>query len=152
MPRKSNLLGGDRAPEHVTGRTSSIVGPSDSSDSGSDIQGAREMSPEEFESDSDAAGTGERGTALGSDDADEGADIAPDRIETEAELAALDADPGDLAPEEDDLPEAGPVDADFRDLVEEGEAADEDEEDDEEEDEEEDGDEQADAGRTVHRR
>ena len=94
------------------------------------MKAAREMSPDELESDSDAAGTGERGTAVGSDDADEGADIAPDRIESEAEMAASKIEPEDLAPEEDVLPEAGPIDADFKDLAEESEAADEEEDED----------------------
>ncbi len=122
MARKSSLMGGERAAVYPTGRSNAILGPSDSSDSGSDIQGERDMSAEELASDSDAAGTGERATA----DADvrEGADIAPDRIDSEANIASRDEEPDaqDLALVADILPEPGPVDADFKDLAEENDA------------------------------
>ncbi len=69
-----------------------LLGPSDSSDSGSDIQGEpwMDQAPADAErlgaartehgSDTDAAGTGERGSALPDEDVRDGADIAPDRI------------------------------------------------------------------------
>jgi hypothetical protein len=57
------------------------LGPSDSSDSGSDLIGAgAEVGDANLDSDTDRAGTGERG-AVGRDDVVEGADIAPDHLE-----------------------------------------------------------------------
>ena len=89
---QSSILGGDRAPEQARGRDAETLGPSDTSDSGSDIQGATRLKtePEEGEetggatpivenSDSDAGGTGERAEAV-PEGARDGADIAPDRI------------------------------------------------------------------------
>lgn len=126
MARQSNLMGGERAAVHPAGRSTAILGPSDSSDSGSDIQGERDMSAEELASDSDAAGTGERATADDADrDVHEGADIAPDRIDSgEANMESPDEEPAaqDLAPVTDILPDPGPVDADFKDLAEENDA------------------------------
>jgi len=88
----SSILGGDRAPQQAPGRDADTLGPSDSSDSGSDVQGATRLKtePEEGEesggatpiveaSDSDAGGTGERAEAV-PEGARDGADIAPDRI------------------------------------------------------------------------
>jgi hypothetical protein len=88
----SSILGGDRAPQQAAGRDAETLGPSDTSDSGSDIQGATRLKtePEEGEetggatpiaedSDSDAGGTGERAEAV-PQGARDGADIAPDRI------------------------------------------------------------------------
>lgn len=58
------------------------LGPSDSSDSGSDLVGAAaQVGEEELDSDSDRAGTGERATAAREAAARDGADIAPDRVE-----------------------------------------------------------------------
>jgi hypothetical protein len=54
----SSILGGESAPQHPDGRTAGLLGPSDSSDSGSDSLG--ELGPEELGSDSDRYGTGER--------------------------------------------------------------------------------------------
>ena len=70
----SSILGGDPAPSQPSGRSSDLLGPSDSSDTGSDALGTHEI-----HGDSDAAGTGERGAVFGAD-AEIGADIAPDRI------------------------------------------------------------------------
>ena len=88
----SSILGGDRAPQQARGRDAETLGPSDTSDSGSDIQGATRLKtePEEGEetggatpvvedSDTDSAGTGERAEAV-PQGARDGADIAPDRI------------------------------------------------------------------------
>ena len=88
----SSILGGNRAPQQAPGRDAETLGPSDSSDSGSDVHGARRMKtvPEEglaaggalpiaADSDSDAEGTGERAEAV-PEGARDGADIAPDRI------------------------------------------------------------------------
>ena len=88
----SSILGGDRAPQQAPGRDAETLGPSDSSDSGSDVQGATRLKTETEEgeetggatpvvtsSDSDAGGTGERAEAV-PEGARDGADIAPDRI------------------------------------------------------------------------
>ena len=88
----SSILGGDRPPSQSSGRDTDALGPSDTSDSGSDIQGERgfdaldegEIGAERVDqgSDTDAEGTGERGSAvLGRRGIVEGADIAPDHIE-----------------------------------------------------------------------
>jgi len=98
----SSILGGERASIKSSGRDVDALGPSDTSDSGSDIQGERSMStlpdnPGELgalvadgQTDSDASGTGERASATGSDSVD-GADILPDRITTDDSLAADDS-------------------------------------------------------------
>jgi hypothetical protein len=58
------------------------LGPSDSSDSGSDLIGASEgVGDLELDSDSDRAGTGERMGAGSAEEVPEAADISPDRIE-----------------------------------------------------------------------
>jgi hypothetical protein len=71
----SSILGADKAPLHPSGRDSESLGPSDNTDSGSDTIGTFER-----HADSDAAGTGERGSVVARDDGREGADILPDRI------------------------------------------------------------------------
>jgi hypothetical protein len=70
----SSILGADIAPTQPSGRGSDLLGPSDSSDSGSDALGT-----DELHEDSDAAGTGERGSVAGADGR-EGGDILPDRV------------------------------------------------------------------------
>ncbi len=87
----SSILGGDRAPQQARGRDAETLGPSDTSDSGSDIQGASRLktdaeegelggaTPVSNNSDSDSMGTGERAEAV-PEGARNGADIAPDRI------------------------------------------------------------------------
>jgi len=87
----SSILGGDRAPQQARGRDAETLGPSDTSDSGSDIQGATRLktdaeegrlggaTPIDPDSDSDSMGTGERAEAV-PEGAVDGADIAPDRI------------------------------------------------------------------------
>jgi hypothetical protein len=88
---QSSILGGDRAPQQARGRDAETLGPSDTSDSGSDIQGASRLktdaeegelggaTPVDRNSDSDSMGTGERAEAV-PEGARDGADIAPDRI------------------------------------------------------------------------
>ena len=88
---QSSILGGDRAPQQARGRDDDLLGPSDTSDTGSDIQGATRLKtePEEGElggatpvlvdSDTDAEGTGERAEAV-PEGARDGADIGPDRV------------------------------------------------------------------------
>lgn len=70
----SSILGGDKAPEQPSGRDADLLGPSDNSDSGSDTVGTWEA-----HADSDAVGTGERGS-VAPGDAPDGADILPDRV------------------------------------------------------------------------
>ena len=65
------------------GHGTSALGPSDSSDSGSDLAGpdaGANIGDANLDSDSDRNGTGER-AAAGGDDAVEGADIGTDHIE-----------------------------------------------------------------------
>jgi hypothetical protein len=103
---QSSILGGSAAPARPRGTGTDLLGPSDSSDSGSDVQGERALStqaddggqgavPAELDSDTDARGTGERGAATGMEPRD-GGDILPDRVMR----------PGDDALEHDDLDEA----------------------------------------------
>ena len=106
----SSILGGRHLPEHVRGKDTNALGPSDNSDSGSDAQGA--YGDDEMSSDSDAVGTGERASAgAGLDPSD--ADILPDHIEGEGEdddasleastdLDAAVADVHDLAADDPD--------------------------------------------------
>jgi hypothetical protein len=81
----SSIMGADSAPTNPSGREAELLGPSDSSDSGSDALGTTEA-----HEDSDAGGTGERGAVAGLD-AREGADIMPDRIVnlSEGEVSSL---------------------------------------------------------------
>ena len=88
---QSSILGGERAPQQAAGRSADALGPSDTSDSGSDIAGATRLktdaeegqlggaTPVSGDSDSDSMGTGERGSAV-PDGVRDGADIGPDRI------------------------------------------------------------------------
>jgi hypothetical protein len=132
----SSITGGDRAPSQATGRDVEALGPSDTSDSGSDVQGELDLAPPidldnpsggsvqpGLQSDSDAAGTGERGAALLDEEARAGGDILPDLITdlagessdeglteaelNQAELADIDELPLDLSDEEDDNDEEG---------------------------------------------
>ncbi|VWD48464.1 chemotaxis protein [Burkholderia contaminans] len=96
------------------GRDGRALGPSDSSDSGSDTAGARrypfdvdspldehalERGDASLDSDTDRAGTGERASADGDSTLDESMDIKPDRTERLSE-------PGRTT-EPDDQDEAG---------------------------------------------
>ncbi len=88
---QSSFVGGGRAPQQAKGRGSDVLGPSDTSDSGSDIQSASRLktdteegelggaTPIDAGSDSDSMGTGERRSAVPGAGRD-GADIGPDRI------------------------------------------------------------------------
>jgi hypothetical protein len=70
----SSILGAETAPTQPSGRDADVLGPSDNSDSGSDA-----VRTPESHADSDAVGTGERGSATPGE-AREGADILPDRV------------------------------------------------------------------------
>lgn len=103
---QSNILGGGRTPQNPSGRTLRDLGPSDTSDTGSDVVGApgaieslpdeldggpisdigrsagagADLGDVEMDGDSDKGGTGEA-TAAGREPRDvEAADIMPDRI------------------------------------------------------------------------
>lgn len=128
MPN-SSILGGEQAPTHAKGHDTDTLGPSDSSDSGSDVQGERSMptapdQPDEYgalpvdgSSDSDALGTGERGSATGRDDRLANADILPDQIvrgpqAIDAEFVDTEIDElADSLSEPEDRPEDSPDDA-----------------------------------------
>jgi hypothetical protein len=116
---QSSILGGERAARQADGKDVDLLGPSDSSDSGSDMQGASPMptapdNPGEWgaviadpASDTDAAGTGERASSDGSAAVD-GADILPDRIVDDPRLTDDPSDrresveAGDLADDEEE--------------------------------------------------
>lgn len=121
----SNLLGSDEIPVKPPGHDTRDLGPSDSSDSGSDVAGLAgrddgdpglpvdiATGPDSthpdtsFESvtpgaDSDAGGTGERRSAAGDAGPREGADIGPDNV-----VPDPDSDPGvdDNSPIFEDFP------------------------------------------------
>lgn len=101
----SSILGGDPAPTWPRGSDVASLGPSDSTDSGSDASGGFDF--DELNSDTDARGTGERSSidpfSVRSD-----ADILPDHVEG---MPALDmefaidtaADDEDDDEDEDDM-------------------------------------------------
>jgi hypothetical protein len=115
----SSILGGTQAPAQAKGRGTDSLGPSDSSDSGSDVSGERQMStgaddPDELGatpsvpgSDTDRFGTGERGSATPGRQHDS-ADILPDRVTRSPTPDDIDAsiDVEELASGDD--PSAGP--------------------------------------------
>jgi hypothetical protein len=102
----SALLQVQRAPVTPPGHDIDALGPSNSSDSGSDVQGGLAASPlDELEplepadeatsrraSDTDGDGTGERRSVLGEEEGEEAADISPDRVLTLSEMESDDAD------------------------------------------------------------
>ncbi|MDP9044460.1 MAG: hypothetical protein M3O01_06600 [Pseudomonadota bacterium] len=127
----SSILGGPAAPRPAPGKDVDALGPSDTSDSGSDVQGARSMptapdSPDEWgaivpatDNDSDAQGTGERGAAGADEAVRDGDDILPDRViegDPDSDLVedggsvGVDDLPDDDA-EDDDAPPDGDGDA-----------------------------------------
>jgi len=130
MSNRSSILGGERVARRPIGKDVGALGPSDSSDSGSDVQGERAMPtdpdlPDELgalpvrgDSDSDSRGTGERASATGAD-APDGADIAPDRIRRSGPGVESPGGPGS----DDSVEDLVGDDGDFGD-VEEAEGAD----------------------------
>jgi hypothetical protein len=101
----SSILGAETAPTLPSGRDAELLGPSDSSDSGSDAMGTSEI-----HADSDASGTGERGSVTPGEGR-EGGDILPDRIVNmkDGEVVASDSDdtmtdldPGEIDPDQDE--------------------------------------------------
>ena len=115
----SSILGGVPAPSQSKGRGTDSLGPSDSSDSGSDVLGERSLAtgtddpdelgatPADPSSDTDRFGTGERGSATPGR-ATDAADILPDRVSRSPAIEDVDAsiDVEDLASGDD--PSAGP--------------------------------------------
>ena len=103
----SSIQGGGLPPHRPEGTDVDALGPSDSSDSGSDVQHERRMPtepdnpgetgavPASGDSTSDALGTGERASAQGDFEGSEGPDIVPD-----AEVESLAADDHPDAPDE----------------------------------------------------
>jgi hypothetical protein len=82
---RSSILGPDRAPLIPAGRDIDALGPSDTSDSGSDVQEQFAQSEDSLQqemqtADSDTTGTGERASAILNENVRDGGDIAPDRI------------------------------------------------------------------------
>lgn len=76
------------------GHGTRALGPSDNSDSGSDVTGEPDS---ELDSDTDAEGTGERaGVGMG----EEGSDIGFDRVET---MPLVDGEFHEAVPEDEDL-------------------------------------------------
>lgn len=73
---KSSILGGEKAASFPDGRDIGSLGPSDSSDSGSDVGGL------DLQGDTDASGTGERPAVEPGENLD-GADILPDRVSSD---------------------------------------------------------------------
>jgi hypothetical protein len=110
----SSILGADEAPEQPSGRDAQSLGPSDNSDSGSDAVGTAEL-----HADSDASGTGERGSVMPGEGR-EGGDILPDRVVSARDAGASDAPAG--ADDEqalasgEGLPQADPDSREFTDL------------------------------------
>jgi hypothetical protein len=134
----SSILGGTTRSSGARGRDVDALGPSDSSDSGSDVQGERAMptAPDnagEFgavvvdgDTDSDALGTGERASATG-DDPRDGADIMPNRIENDGTMqpdSPLDVplpNVADIAADDDDADDAR--DSEYPDVSDDDDAA-----------------------------
>jgi len=95
----SSLRGGIPAPEQAAGRDTDALGPSDTSDTGSDVQGELDLhDPAEVDdalgttpaigtSDTDSSGTGELASASGDESLRPDADILPDRIESMLDAA-----------------------------------------------------------------
>jgi hypothetical protein len=75
----SPLLGGDPAPRVPGGRSTDVLGPSDTSDSGSDVIGA-DLGDADLDADSDAGGTGERAEAGRDTLRREAPDISTDQV------------------------------------------------------------------------
>jgi hypothetical protein len=98
---KSSILGGERAAVQPSGRGADLLGPSDSSDSGSDAMG--ELGPDQINSDTDRFGTGERASADLSESGS-GRDILPDHVDRAGRGGADDTglEVDQLADDEDD--------------------------------------------------
>ena len=78
-----------------TGHGKGALGPSDHSDSGGDVQGIPGPDQESLDSDSDAAGTGERAGVEPENAAPDGGDIDVDHIERMVPGRSIDDVEGD---------------------------------------------------------
>jgi len=80
----SPLLGGERVPERPKGTGTKDLGPSDSSDSGSDLAGSPraggDLGDADLDSDTDASGTGERAEAGRDTQRRDAPDLMPDDV------------------------------------------------------------------------
>ena len=85
-----------------TGHGKGALGPSDNSDSGSDVQGIPGQDQESLDSDSDAAGTGERAGVEPENAAPDGGDIDVDHIERMVPDRAADDVEGEEDPDRPD--------------------------------------------------
>jgi len=92
----SSVTGNHDSAEDSADDDTRILGPSDSSDSGSDMQGVPGQDPEELDNDSDAAGTGERAGVEPRNTAPDGGDIDVDHVESMAPVRP--AEDGDGEP------------------------------------------------------
>jgi hypothetical protein len=106
----SSIVGADEAPLQPSGRDVRSLGPSDNSDTGSDALGTAEV-----HADSDAAGTGERGSVTPGEGR-EGGDILPDRV-VRPSAGEVSEDDGERAlASGEGFPEADPDAREFTDL------------------------------------
>ena len=78
-----------------SGHGKGALGPSDSSDSGSDMQGVPGQDAEELDNDSDAAGTGERAGVEPHNASPDGGDIDVDHVESLAPVPPAEGDEGE---------------------------------------------------------
>jgi hypothetical protein len=81
-----------------SGHGKGALGPSDSSDSGSDMQGVPGQDAEALDNDSDAAGTGERAGVEPHSTAADGDDIDVDHVESMTPVRPADAAGGEAPP------------------------------------------------------
>lgn len=96
MATSSILHSGEQTPVTDKGHGTDALGPSNTSDSGSDVRGAQ-IFPEgdmgELDTDTDEGGTGERAAATPDVSAREARDIGVDRVVTGSEIGATDDRP-----------------------------------------------------------
>ncbi|RYX93432.1 MAG: hypothetical protein EOO28_18710 [Comamonadaceae bacterium] len=95
---RSSIMGGMPAEQIPDGRDNDLLGPSDTSDSGSDVQSLH------LESDTDSSGTGER-ASVEPGVVSEATDILPDRVTGDDALDLANvplAEADELAADEDD--------------------------------------------------
>ncbi|WP_426054766.1 hypothetical protein [Janthinobacterium sp. PSPC2-1] len=81
-----------------SGHGKGALGPSDSSDSGSDMQGVPGQDAEELDNDSDAAGTGERAGVEPHNGVADGGDIDVDHVERLAPVPPAEEGEDELPP------------------------------------------------------
>ncbi|MEG0879869.1 MAG: hypothetical protein RSE46_02315 [Janthinobacterium sp.] len=87
-----------------SGHGKGALGPSDSSDSGSDMQGVPDQDAEELDNDSDAAGTGERAGVEPHNASPDGGDIDVDHVESLVPVPPAEGDEGEARAPQAPLP------------------------------------------------